>query len=159
MEQGNLRQVADGIHKVFQKMPQIDRLLTPKQLKLIKTFASDPAEFYDQKAEKAASYNPASSTILGILKDMYDSFSSNLEKSTEVEAVAYKNFETLMGAKGNEMTAFLDEKTKKEGKKAAAEEEQAQSSAAYDDTVKTNKEDTKFFDDMKAACSAGGRVG
>merc|ERR1719359_2294048 len=66
----------------------------------------------------------------------------------------YKNFETLMGAKGNEMKTFVDEKTKKEGKKAAAEEEQAQSSAAYDETVKTNKEDTKFFDDMKAACTA-----
>merc|ERR1719243_545472 len=59
-----------------------------------------------------------------------------------------------MGAKGNEMKTFVDEKTKKEGKKAAAEEEQAQSSAAYDETVKTNKEDTKFFDDTKAACTA-----
>merc|ERR1719387_2358683 len=78
----------------------------------------------------------------------------NLEKATEVEAVAYKNFETLMGAKTNEMAEFLDEKTKKEGKKAAAEEEQAQSSAAYDETVKTSKEDTKFFDDTKAACTA-----
>merc|ERR1719387_3037479 len=78
----------------------------------------------------------------------------NLEKATEVEAVAYKNFESLMGAKSNEMASFLDEKTKKEGKKAAAEEEQAQSSAAYDETVKTNKEDTKFFDDTKAACTA-----
>jgi hypothetical protein len=150
----DLKQIADGIHKVVDKMPNIDRLLTPKQLKLIKTFASDPAEFYDKKAEKAASYNPASSTILGILKDMYDSFSANLEKSTEVEAVAYKNYETLMGAKGNEMATFQDEKTKKEGKKAAAEEEQAQTSAAYDETVKTSKEATKFFDDTKAACTA-----
>jgi chromosome segregation ATPase len=150
----NLKQIADGIHKVVDKMPQIDRLLTPKQLKLIKTFASDPAEFYDQKAEKAASYNPASSTILGIIKDMYESFSSSLEKSTESEAIGYKNYETLMGAKQNEMAAFVDQKTKKEGKKAAAEEEQAQTSAAYDETVKVSKEDTKFFDDTKAACTA-----
>merc|ERR1719313_2197395 len=50
--------------------------------------------------------------------------------------------------------ASWTKKTKKEGKKAAAEEEQAQTSAAYDETVKTNKEDTKFFDDTKAACTA-----
>merc|ERR1719313_1023782 len=50
--------------------------------------------------------------------------------------------------------ASWTKKTKKEGKKAAAEEEQAQTSAAYDKTVKTNKEDTKFFDDTKAACTA-----
>merc|ERR1719224_388443 len=63
---------------VIQAKP-IDRLLTPKQLKLIRTFTKDPAEFYDQKAQKAASYNPASATIMGILKDMYDTFARNIE--------------------------------------------------------------------------------
>jgi len=149
-----LLSVAKGVDKIVKKMPNIDKLLSPKQLKLIRTFAKDPAEFYDQKAEKAASYNPASATIMGILKDMYDTFSMNLEKGTETEAIAYKNYESLMGVKGNEMEQLSKERLSKEGKKAAAEEEQAQTQATYDETDKQLAEDTAFFDDTKAACAA-----
>merc|ERR1719235_437305 len=132
----------------------IDRLLTPKQLKLIRTFAKTPAEFYDQKAEKAASYNPASATIMGILKDMYDEFSRNLEMATETEAIQFKNFETLMGVKANEMNTMASEKAKKEEQKAAAEKDQAEATQQYDDTTKQMKEDTAFFDEAKKSCNA-----
>merc|ERR1719337_369292 len=135
-------------------MPNIDRLLSPKQLKLIRTFAKDPAEFYDQKAEKAASYNPASATIMGILKDMYDTFSMNLEKSTEVEAVAQKNYESLIGVKENEMATLVDARKKKEGEKADAEKDLADNSQELDDTTKQMKADTVFFDETKAACTS-----
>merc|ERR1719236_141241 len=77
-----LLSVAVGVHEAIKMLPN-DRVISPKQLALIKAFAKDPAEFYDQKAEKAASYNPASGTIQGILKDMYDTFSMNLEKEGE----------------------------------------------------------------------------
>merc|ERR1719454_2078066 len=80
-----LLSVAAGVHQAIQMLPN-DHVISSKQLALVSSFAKDPAEFYDQKAEKAASYNPASATIMGILKDMYDTFSMNLEKATEVEA-------------------------------------------------------------------------
>ena len=44
---------------------------------------------------------------MGILKDMYDTFSMNLEKATEVEAVAQKNYESLIGVKENEIADAL----------------------------------------------------
>merc|ERR1719214_276750 len=100
---------------VVDQMPNVDRLLSPKQLKLIKMFARDPAEFYDQKAQKSASYNPASATIQGILKDMYDTFSMNLEKGTETEATQQKTFEALMAEKASIMATLTGERTKKEG--------------------------------------------
>merc|ERR1719473_2461362 len=102
-----------------------DHALSKKDLSLVSAFAKDPAEFYDQKAQKAASYNPASATIQGILKDMYDTFSMNLEKETETEAVAQKNYESLIGVKENEMATLVAARTKKEGEKADAEEELA----------------------------------
>jgi len=158
LETSNKEELLTVVKRVDQiimtKLPNIDRLLSPKQLKLIRMFSKDPAEFYDQKAQKAASYNPASATILGILKDMYDTFSMNLEKGTETEAIAYKNYETLMGVKGNEMAHMLKKRAKKEAEKAAAEEDQAQTAATYDETVKQMKEDTEFFDTTKAACTA-----
>merc|ERR1719247_3595604 len=67
--------VAVGVHQVIKMLPN-DHVISAKQLALVSNFAKDPAEFYDQKA---ASYNPASATIMGILKDMYDTFSMNLE--------------------------------------------------------------------------------
>merc|ERR1719443_1995286 len=112
------------------------------------------AEFYDQKAEKAASYNPASATIQGILKDMYDTFSMNLEKATETEAVAQKNYESLIGVKENEMATLVEQRARREGEKADAEKDLADTSQDLDDTTKQMKADTVFFDETKAACQA-----
>merc|ERR1719157_486926 len=141
------------VHTVIKKMP-LDHQLTAKQLALVSAFTKDPAEFYDQKAEKAASYNPASATIMGILKDMYDTFSMNLEKATEVEAVAQKNYESLIGVKENEMATLVDARKKKEGEKADAEKDLADNSQNLDDTTKQMQADTIFFDETKAACQA-----
>merc|ERR1719399_1758028 len=145
--------VGVGVHQAIKMLPS-DHVLTPKQVSLISSFAKDPAEFYDQKAEKAASYNPASATIQGILKDMYDTFSMNLEKGTESEAVSQKNYESLIGIKENEMATLIEARTKKEGEKADAEKDLADASQDLDDTTKQMKADTVFFDETKAACQA-----
>merc|ERR1719502_2011882 len=83
---------------------------------------------------------------------MYDTFSMNLEKATEVEAVAQKNYESLIGVKENEMATLVDARKKKEGEKADAEKDLADNSQELDDTTKQMKADTKFFDETKAAC-------
>merc|ERR1719324_1187456 len=145
--------VAAGVHQAIKMLPN-DHVISNKQLALVSSFAKDPAEFYDQKAEKSASYNPASATIMGILKDMYDTFSMNLEKATEVEAVAQKNYESLIGVKENEMATLIAAKEKKEGEKAEAEKDLADASQELDDTTKQMKADTIFFDETKAACQA-----
>jgi predicted nucleic acid-binding Zn-ribbon protein len=44
-------------------------------------------------------YAPQSASIQGILKDMYDTFSSNLEKDTQTEASKNRAFEDFMAAK------------------------------------------------------------
>jgi len=85
---------------------------------------------------------------------MYDTFSMNLEKSTEVEAVAQKNYESLIGVKENEMATLVDARKKKEGEKADAEKDLADASQDLDDTTKQMKADTVFFDETKAACQA-----
>merc|ERR1719446_328375 len=119
-----LLSVAVGVHQAIKMLPS-DHVLSPQQVALISSFAKDPAEFYDQKAQKAASYNPASATIQGILKDMYDTFSMNLEKSTETEATQYKNFESVSSVAAKELDTLADTKTKKETEKADAEKVQA----------------------------------
>merc|ERR1719313_102090 len=144
---------ASVVHEAVARLP-VNHKLSGEQIALLTTFTADPAEFYDQKAEKSASYNPASATIMGILKDMYDTFSMNLEKATEVEAVAQKNYESLIGVKENEMATLVDARKKKEGEKAEAEKDLADASQELDDTTKQMKADTIFFDETKAACQA-----
>merc|ERR550537_1481658 len=58
----------------------------------------EPVDYYDQKAQAKASYSPQSATIMGILKDMYDTFGADLEKSNQEESDAQKNFEDLLAA-------------------------------------------------------------
>merc|ERR1719262_1514487 len=81
----SLLSTAASVHEAVKALP-VGHPLSQQQLSALQAFTSDPAEYYDQKAEKKASYNPASATIQGILKDMYDTFSMNLEKNTEAEA-------------------------------------------------------------------------
>ena len=49
-----------------------------------------------------ARYSPQSATVTGILKDMYDTFAADLEKSNQDESNAQKGFEEV-----------IEEKTKK----------------------------------------------
>merc|ERR1719359_287268 len=63
--------------------------LSEQDSKTLKTFLenptsfiqSEPADYYDQKAQAKASYSPQSATVTGILKDMYDTFAADLEKA------------------------------------------------------------------------------
>merc|ERR1719443_2294614 len=98
-----LLSVARDVHVAVQKLPA-EHLLAPTALAKVTSFLQDPADYLDQKAKKSASYSPASATIQGILKDMYDTYSMNLEKGTETEATQQKNFEVLMATKAKEMS-------------------------------------------------------
>merc|ERR1719284_771710 len=115
-----LLRITAGIHEAIRHLPE-DYQLSPGQLSVLESFTSDPAEYYDQKAEKKASYSPASATIQGILKDMYDTFSMNLEKSTEAEATQYKNYESVSSVSAKELDTLAKTKTKKELEKADTE--------------------------------------
>merc|ERR1719160_208481 len=128
--------------------------LSPEQLKRVSQFLQDPAEFYDQKAQKAASYSPASSTIMGILKDMYDTFVKNLESETDVESTAQKNYEDLMAVKEKEFATLSAELRQRTAEKAEAEAQLADASQELDDTTKQMKSDIDYFDTTKADCSA-----
>merc|ERR1719428_2171232 len=144
---------AASVHQAVIALPD-NHHLSKEQISLLSEFTADPSEYYDQKAEKSASYNPASATIQGILKDMYDTFSMNLEKGTETEATQQKNFEALMAEKASIMATLTDERTKKEGEKAVAEKELADASQDLDDTQKQMKADVELFDSTKKVCSS-----
>merc|ERR1719281_182521 len=144
--------VAKDVHVAVQKL-SAEHLLTPTALAKVTSFMQNPADYLDKKAKKSASYSPASGTIQGILKDMYDTFSMNLEKATETEATQQKNYETLMATKMKELASLTSTIEAKEGHKAEAEKNLADSSQELDDTKVQMEADTALFDDTKAACN------
>merc|ERR1719163_2356814 len=144
---------ASVVHEAVARLP-VNHGLSGEQVALLTMFTADPAEYYDKKAEKSASYSPASATIQGILKDMYDTFSMNLEKNTESEATSQKNYENLMATKASEMDTQTTTRTKKEEEKAAAEKELADAQQDLDDTQKQMKADVALFDNTKMVCTS-----
>merc|ERR1719174_3182871 len=101
-----LMKVASNVRSAILDAPQINELSDEKS-KVLKRFLEEPvaflqqepADYYDQKAQAKASYNPASATIMGILKDMYDTFAADLEKSNTDESALQKAFEEHIAAK------------------------------------------------------------
>merc|ERR1719316_2001716 len=97
-------------------------------------------------------YAPQSASIQGILKDMYDTFSTNLEDDTQTEASKNRVFEDFIAEKQTEQLNMKKVKAKKESEKAQAETDLAETTQAYDDTQATMDADIKFFDSTKKAC-------
>merc|ERR1719326_2775504 len=118
------------------------------------SFTETPADYLDQKAKKSASFSPQSATIQGILKDMYDTFSMNLEKATETESTQQKNFESIISVQNKEMFTLQTAKAKKEIEKANAEKVQADTEQDLDDTKAQLDASIALFDDTKKACTS-----
>merc|ERR1719356_153041 len=97
-------------------------------------------------------YAPQSLTIQGILKDLYDTFSTDLEAATSKEATANRDYELFIKEKQEELAALEAAKKLREEKKAEAEEKLADATALYDETDKTMAADIEFFDATKEGC-------
>jgi len=99
-------------------------------------------------------YAPQSATIQGILKDMYETFVTDLESATMTEATQNREFETFISIKAEELAELEEVKATKEAEKAEAEAGLAETTQSYDDTDMQKKADIEFFDATKAACDA-----
>lgn len=128
----------------------VERL--PSRASLKPDQESHIAEFL--QAAHGAKYMPQSLTIQGILTDMYDTFSGDLESAYQVEAIANRNFEDFMYEKDQELRTARKEKAKREEEKSEKEAQLADTQQIYDDTAEQKAADIEFFDETKAGCLA-----
>merc|ERR1719253_2021147 len=136
--------------------------LSDKKSALLKTFLEDPSSFlqgagddvdyYDKKAQAKSSYSPASATVTGILKDMYETFASNLEKANTEESSLQKAFEDLMAEKTEQNRVDREAATKKEGEKAEKSQQLADAEQKLEDTKAQLAEDEEFFETARQQC-------
>merc|ERR1740117_111573 len=95
---------------------------------------------------------PASGEIFGILKQMKETFETNLANSQKEEMQSQKDFEDLKAAKEAEIAAGQDLTDTKSGELATTDEKNAQSKENLEDTRDTLAADTSFLADLKDRC-------
>jgi len=116
---------------------------------------SDKADAIQAFLQRTAQgYAPQSATVQGILKDMYDTFSTDLEKTTNAEAAKNAEFEAITGTKHALAAELKAEISKKKEEKAQHEVSLAAAQQTYDDTETQMKADMVFFDNTKESCTA-----
>jgi len=88
------------------------------------------------------------------LKDLYNTFSTDLEAATLKEATSNRDYELFIKEKSAELAAMEMAKKSREEQKAEAEVKLADATTLYDDTDKQMAADIEFFDATKEACLA-----
>lgn len=142
LQQGTAANLA--VKAVIEALP-VSASLKPEHAALLGEFA---------EMREGGKYAPQSWTVQGILRDMYDTFSEDLESTTETEADRNRKFEIFIHAKVQDLKAIKEEKVKKETQKAEAEQLLADTTEMYDDTEAQMKADIAFFDETKASCQS-----
>jgi chromosome segregation ATPase len=127
------------------------KITTPDQHKMVTAFLQEPGSLFETTAFKE-SYAPQSGAIFGILKQMKESFETNLANSQKEEMEGQKAYADLKAAKESEIKAgqeLLDTKTQE---LADADEKKAESETDLEDTSNSLAADQKFLMNLKETC-------
>jgi hypothetical protein len=123
----------------------LEGVLTRTQKQHIASFVQQPAS--------AGSYAPASGEIFGILKQMKETFETDLAESQKEEKKAQVEYEELKAAKESEIAAAEEQVTSKTQELATTEEKKAQAEQDKEDTMASLDADQKYLVNLKEKCS------
>jgi len=131
-------------------------VLTPHQKHLITSFAQAPEDYFESPTaftQQKTGYAPASGEIFGILKQMKESFETNLANAQKEEMESQKDYEDLKAAKEAEISAGQSQIDTKSTELGDAELKNAQSKENLENTQETLAADTAFLADLKERCA------
>merc|ERR1719158_1597781 len=106
-----------------------------------------------QQPVAAKSYNSQSGAIFGILKQMKETFQTNLADQTKDEEHATQQFGDLKSAKTKEMKAASDQIDANEAELASTKQKLSDAKQDLADTRDALEADTAFLADLKSKCS------
>jgi hypothetical protein len=114
LHEAELLSVVAGV-KTALHQKVVSKTVSQSDIEVMKRFVSKPSEFVSRQAGMSAAqigqnpfgdYAPQSTQIQGILKGMYDAFTSELEKDNAEEAEKQKSFEEIWATKMEEQKNF-----------------------------------------------------
>jgi hypothetical protein len=130
----------------------LTEVMTPTQRKAIAAFIPAPADYFDAEPTFKQSYAPQSGQIFGILKQMKETFETNLSASQKEEMQAQAAYEDLKAAKEAEIKAGIELKDEKTQELANTDEKLAQAKQDLEDTRNSLSADQKFLMNLKETC-------
>merc|ERR1719215_34827 len=123
-----------------------------EQRRVAAAFMQAPADFFDAAPTFKQSYAPQSGEIFGILRQMKETFESNLSGSQKEEMQNQKAYEELKAAKEEEIAAGQAQIEAKTGELADVDEKNAQSKVDREDTKASLSADEQFLMMLKEKC-------
>merc|ERR1719456_2104131 len=120
---------------------------------MIGAFVQSPEDYFDSEPTFKQSYAPQSGEIFGILKQMKETFESNLSASQKDEMANQKAYEDLKAAKEAEIQAGQNQVDSKTQELAETDEKNAQAKQDIEDTRNSLSADEQFLMMLKEKCA------
>merc|ERR1719183_537662 len=151
---GSMSAITSGVQAALTMHADLLKgVFTHKQRRTIAAFIQSPEDYFDASPTFKQSYAPQSGEIFGILKQMKESFESNLSDSQKEELANQKAYEDLKAAKTDEIKAGQDQIDTKTQELASTDEKLAESKEDLEDTQKSLAADEEFLAMLKEKCS------
>merc|ERR1719429_804209 len=123
----------------------LEGVLTPKERRVVASFVQAPEDYFDATPTFKQSYAPQSGEIFGILKQMKETFESNLSDAQKEEMANQKAYEDLKAAKEAEIAAGQAQIDTKTQELASTDQKNAQSKEDIEDTRNSLSADERFL--------------
>merc|ERR1719504_113426 len=130
----------------------VNTIATPSQRKAVAAFVQAPSDYFDAEPTFKQSFAPQSGAIFGILKQMKETFESNLSSSQKEEMQSQQAYDDLKAAKEAEIAAGQDQVATKTQELADTDEKLAAAKQDLDDTRNSLAADQKFLLNLKETC-------
>merc|ERR1711957_466027 len=154
MPRSHVEGVAASVQNVMQKHSSLlSGVLTHSERKAVSAFVQAPEDYFDAEPTFKQSYAPQSGAIFGILKQMKETFETNLSASQKEEMANQKAYEDLKAAKETEIAAGQSQIDSKSQELADTDEKNAQAKEDVEDTKKSLSADEQFLMMLKEKCS------
>jgi len=151
MPAGHLNSIAATVNYQLQKWaPLLKGVLKHSERKALAAFVQNPE---GSLIQKRAGYAPQSGEIFGILKQMKESFETNLADTQKDEMQNQKAYDELKAAKEEEISAGQEQIDSKTQELATTDEKLAESKEDLEDTRAQLSADEEFLMMLKEKCS------
>merc|ERR1719407_463985 len=140
-------------HELSKHSALLQGVLTPTDRRMMSSFIQSPQDYFDAEPTFKQSYAPQSGEIFGILKQMKETFETNLSSSQKEEMANQKAYEELKAAKEDEIAAGQAQIDSKTQELADTDEKNAQAKEDVADTKKSLSADEQFLMMLKEKCS------
>merc|ERR1711912_51356 len=146
MPHSHMAGIAASVQNVMQKHSSLlSGVLTHSERRIVSSFVQAPEDYFDAEPTFKQSYAPQSGEIFGILKQMKETFETNLSSSQKEEMANQKAYEELKAAKEEEIAAGQAQLDAKTQELADTDEKNAQAKEDIEDTKKSLSADEEFL--------------